>query len=280
MTANALTFKTLTPSGILVPSLPSIWYPMHEPVGSAATTLVEAFGLGPTLTLQGTTPANGWANAGFYTPNGTDHDARGAASAHLDTVMGLNTLAAGGMVVYGFSFQYTGTHSTDGCFFYYGRDSGSTGTGGWGQACGGTGLGSLRLRSIGLASVSLSGYGNWGLTHPSMVQVLLGLSIPTPGFLRVESRISSDPGAIGENQQDLSALTGGLVSTAADGLTLMARRTSAAGSTSLLGNGGDGARMNNFFCQKRPAYDPVVLGEAFNDLMSSPREFPKRLRSA
>ena len=94
MTANAQTYSSITPSRCIAVAdeNPAIWYPMHDGTG---TTLAEALGLGPSMTLAGTTPANGWSNAGAYTPNGTDNVATCAANAHVDSVMSLANIAAG-----------------------------------------------------------------------------------------------------------------------------------------------------------------------------------------
>lgn len=278
MTANTQTYSSITPSrGIAVAAEnPAIWYPYHDGTG---TTLAEALGFGPDLTLAGTTPTNGWTNAGFYTPNGTDNVATSAADSYIDSVMNMADIQSGGMILCGVEVQLVNASATSQYIHFWGRDSTSAGYGGWGMSIASTDAFNVLVRGDTAAGATSTAIGvQIGDTHTVPIKVLVSMWFEGP-YLRLEMRQSGtvDPGNIGTNQLDLSGLT--MQDAALEGLTLMARRTSAALPSSFpLGGGSSGARINNWFCQKRAQYSSLIADDAYADMLAAGREFPRSLR--
>lgn len=278
MTANAITRASLTPSrGVAVATAnKSFWYPLHEGTG---TSLADALGSGPTMTLGGTTPANGWTNPGEYAPNGTDNIATSASSAHMNSVLGLAQLASGGMLLCGYELIVPNASSAGNQFiFWYGRDSATAGFGGWGLTYNSSDQVAFYMRGVEAGAVNSIGLGVViGDTHSVPVKVLVTIWYES-GYLRFEVRQSgtSSPGTIGTQQIDVSGLT--LPASASDGTTLMARRTGAATYANFMGASASGARLNNVFAQYRPTYSSTISALAYADMVASSREFPRSLR--
>lgn len=278
MTANAITRASLTPTRSIPPATAnkSFWYPLHEGTG---TTLADALGSGPTMTLGGTTPANGWTNPGEYAPNGTDNIATSASSAHINSVLGLAQLASGGMLLCGYELIVPNASSAANQFiFWYGRDSATAGFGGWGLTYNSSDQVAFYMRGVEAASVNSIGLGvAIGDSHTVAVKVLVTIWYES-GYLRFEVRQSgtSLPGTIGTQQIDVSGLT--LPASASDGTTLMARRTGAATYANFMGASASGARLNNVFAQYRPTYSSTISALAYADMVASSREFPRSLR--
>lgn len=277
MTANTQTYASITPSrGIAVASEnPAIWYPMHE---GAGTTLAEALGLGPSMTLAGTTPANGWANAGAYTPNGTDNYASCAANAHLDSVMGLANIATSGMILFGFELQFTSASATQQYINFWGRDSASAGFGGWGIYVASNDSMNILVRGVQAGASDSRPMGvQLGDTHAAPIKVLVAMWFES-GYLRLECRQTGtvNPGVIGSDQMDCTAIT--LPATASDGGVLMMRRNGVTPTQMPLGGGTSGARLNNVFCQRRAQFSSSIADDAFADMQAASREFPRSLR--
>lgn len=272
MTANAITRSSLTPArGVDVSaSNPAIWYPMHE---GAGTTLAEAFGDGPTLTVGGTSPAATiWANAGCLTPNGTDHAATAAQQAHADTVCNLASLVSGGMLLLGAEIQLAGANAATTYFFGHGRDSATAGYGGWWMGVNGSDQPQFLFRGQGAASNVSGAMGlSIGDTHAGMVRLLVALWIENSVSLRAELRTSATGETVGAVQYDLTGQT--IPSAALDGMTLFGKRIS--GATI---NAYSAARVNNLFVQKRAAYSSTIAAAAWADMAAAPREFPRSLR--
>jgi len=270
MTANAITRSSLTPArGVDVSARnPAIWYPMHE---GAGTTLAEAFGDGPTLTVGGTSPAATiWANAGCLSPNGTDHVATAAQQAYADTVANLASLTSGGMLLVGFEIQYPGANPALNYLLGHGRDASTAGYGGWWIGINSVGQPAIAVRGNGAAS-SVSG--NLGIsigdTHAAPVQVLVSMWIDG-AYLMADTR-ASNTATVGRTQFDVSAIT--LPSAALDGISMFAKRTSAAGYGVWTA-----ARMNSVYLQKRAVLDLALPAQALADMVAAPREFPRVLR--
>ena len=281
MTANALILRPgiTPPSSIAVADEnPAIWYPYHEGTG---TTLSDALGAGPDMTLAGTTPGNGWTNAGLYTPNGTDNVATCAANSHVDSVMSLANIAAGGMLVIGCEVQLASASATQQYIHFWGRDSSTAGYGGWGMSVSTADAFNVLVRGNGAGSSNNTALGvQIGDTHTEPVKVLV-VAWFEGNYLRLEMRQSGTaaPGSIGTNQLDLTGLS--LQTAASDGLTLMARRTSSGTpSTMPLGGGSSGARINNWFVQRRAQYSSLIADDAYAAMVAAPREFPLPLRGS
>lgn len=278
MTANAITRSSLTPSrGVAVATAnKSFWYPLHEGTG---TSLADALGSGPTMTLGGTTPANGWTNPGEYAPNGTDNIATSASSAHMNSVLGLAQLASGGMLLCGYELIVPNASSAANQFiFWYGRDSATAGFGGWGLTYNSSDQVAFYMRGVEAGAVNSIGLGvAIGDSHTVAVKVLVTIWYES-GYLRFEVRQSgtSSPGTIGTQQLDVSALT--LPSTATDGTTLLARRTGASSYANFMGASTSGARVNNVWAQYRPTYSSTISALAYTDMVAASREFPRSLR--
>jgi hypothetical protein len=272
MTANAITRSSLTPArGVAVSaSNPAIWYPMHEGTG---TTLADALGSGPTLTVGGTSPAATiWANAGCLTPNGTDHAATAAQQAHADTVCNLNSLVSGGMLILGMEIQYAGANSASNYIFGHGRDAATAGYGGWWFGVNGSDQPQFLFRGNGAASNVSGAMGlNVGDTHSGMVRMLLALWIENRVSLRAELRTGTTGDTVGTAQYDLTGQT--IPSAALDGLTVGGKRISGATLNSY-----SAARLDNLFVQKRAAYSSTIAAAAWADMAAAPREFPRSLR--
>ena len=278
MTANAQTYSSITPSRCIAVAdeNPAIWYPMHD---GAGTTLAEALGLGPSMTLAGTTPGNGWTNAGLYTPNGSNNVATCAANSHVNSVMSLANIAAGGMLIIGCEVQLDSASATQQYIHFWGRDSSTAGYGGWGMSISTADAFNVLVRGNGAGSSNNTALGvQIGDTHTAPVKVLV-VAWFEGNYLRIEMRQSGtvEPGNIGSNQLDLTGLTH--QTAASDGLTLMARRTSAGTpSTGPLGGGSSGARINNWFVQRRAQYSSLIADDAYADMLAAGREFPRSLR--
>lgn len=275
MTANAQTYNSITPArGIAVATNnPSVWYSLHEGTGTAVD---DVFGLGPTLTINGTTPGSNWTKPGQYTPNGTDNYASGSATAHLNSVFGLASLATAGMVLVGFDYILPNASGSDQTFFYFGRDS-TVGGGGWGVSIATTDAVAIRLRSASYVTANFQGLGSVVESSASLVSELYTLWMEGTN-LRIERRNSADPGTVNNTQYDITAIGGALCGDTTDGLTLFTRRVGASGGSAWLGASGSGFSMGNFFAQKRPTFDSLIAGQAFADLLAAPREFPRALR--
>jgi hypothetical protein len=272
MTANAVTRSTLTPSRLVqvAAANPAVWYPMHD---GAGTSVAEALGLGPTMTLAGTTPANGWANAGAYTPNGTDNYASCPSNAYLDSAMGLANIATSGMILCGFEIQFPAASATQQYINFWGRDSATAGFGGWGLYIAPNSSVNILVRGVTAASSDNTPIGvQVGDTHAQPKRVLVTMWFEA-GYLRLECRMDSN---IGTNQIDCRAIT--LPGAASDGGVLMMRRNGVTPTQSPLGGGATGARLNNFFCQRRTQYSSLISSAAYADMLAAGREFPRALR--
>lgn len=274
MAANSLILRPgVVPSGsIAVDSAnPAVWYPCHEGSG---TSLADALGTGPALTLVGTTPANGWANAGGYTPNGTDNVATCAANSVLDNIYSLANIASAGMILVGFEVMLANASATQQYIHFWGRDSSTAGYGGWGMSISTTEAVNVLVRGNGSGSAVNTALGvQIGDTHSAPVKVLVSMWMEG-AYLRMEMRQS---GSVGSNQLDLSGLT--MQTAASDGLSFMVRRTSASTpSTTPLGGGSSGARINNYFIQRRAQYSSTIADDAYDDMVARSREFPRSLR--
>lgn len=277
MTANAQTYSSITPSRCIAVAddNPAVWYPMHEGTG---TTLSEALGLGPSMTLAGTTPANGWSTAGCYTPNGSDNYASCASNSHINSVMGLANIASSGMILCGFELQFPSASGTLQYINFWGRDSASAGFGGWGIYIASNDSVNILVRGVQAGSSDSRPMGvQLGDTHTAPIKVLVSMWFES-GYLRLECRQtgSVDPGVIGSDQMNCTAIT--LPSTASDGAVLMMRRNGVTPTQSPLGGGSSGARLNNFFCQRRAQFSTTIADDAFADMEAAGREFPRALR--
>ena len=278
MTANAITRSSLTPArGVAVAaSNKSFWYPLHEGTG---TSLADALGSGPTMTLGGTTPANGWTYPGEYAANGTDNIATSPSSAHIDSVLSLAQLVSGGMLLCGYELIVPNASSATNQFiFWFGRDSATAGYGGWGLTYNSSDQLAFYMRGVEAAAVISTATGvGIGDAHTVAIKVLITIWHES-GYLRFESRQTGTfaPGVIGTKQVDLTGLT--LPSSASDGLILLARRTSAASFANFMGSGSSGARVGNVFAQYRPTYSSTISAAAFADMQAASREFPRSLR--
>lgn len=278
MTANAITYNSLTPSRGIPPATAnkSLWYPLHEGTG---TSLADALGSGPTLTLGGTTPTSGWAEIGSYTANGTDNIATSASNAHVNSVLGLSQLSSGGILLCGYELQVPNASSIANQFvFWFGRDSATAGFGGWGLTYNSSDQPAFYMRGVEAASVNSVGLGvAIGDTHTAFIKVVVALWVES-GYLRMECRQSgsASPGTVGTQQVDLTGLT--LPATASDGMMLLARRTSAASYANFMGGGSSGAKLGNVWAQYRPSYDSTIAAAAYADMVAASREFPRSLR--
>lgn len=261
---------TVLPLSAVDPTNPSIWYPMHEGTG---TSLACAFGTGPTLTLNGTSPAaTGWANAGCFTPNGTDHQATAAQQAYADNVLNLASLVTGGMLLVGCELQFAGANAATSYMVGHGRDATTAGYGGWFFGVNGSDQPTFLFRGQGAAGTVSGAMGlNIADTHTSPVQMLLALWIEQSVYLRAELRTSATGASVGSAQYDLTGLT--IPTAALDGMTLMAKRISAGSWNSF-----SAGRLNNVWAQKRATLDAGVAATAWADMTARRREFPGSLR--
>lgn len=271
MTANTLvTLPRVTPSANVAVAHPTVWYTLHEGTG---TTLADAMGYGPNISVSGTTTGI-WTNPGHFTGDGATVYASSGSSTPIDNIFKLSDLD-GKHIICGFEILRANSAASTEYAFMWGRDAVTAGYGAWAINFNGTDQPGFLFRGNGASSSTVPTFGlSIGDTHTASVQMMVEIFINN-GYLEAILYQSTSETA-GTVQINLSTYT--LPSAAPDGLTLFGRRTSGATVQQWLGSGSSGSRMNCFFAQKRSAYDPTIGVLAWNAFKAARREFPSPLR--
>lgn len=256
----------------------AVAYQCHEGTG---TTIADALGQGPTITIQGTL-TNLWNNQGFLTPNGTDViSTETGPDTVIDSICDM-TLLDGEQLLVAFDLSVTGNPASAEGILCWGENSTSSG---WALGINGAG-------QVGLAIRGTGGGGSWDNDDISSFQVgsLSGRAsyvcdIHGNRNATVDFDLYANGAAVG-NSVTGKDLTGGGTAppTGGDdrGLVLMCRNT-ATSTDRLLASATSGALLGRVLMLRRswdPTNDSGLALALAQDLYRYPGEAPMCLLSS
>lgn len=142
----------------------TVFYRMHEQSGAA---FADMLGNGGDLTLAASGTGTPLANAGYVTPDGTNHYLQRDADAYLNALLRLDQEY--GQILTAFDFYWDGAATGTECFFFAGVSNPACG--GWGLALNSAGQVVWVSRGIGASNHATNPFTGYALTSLSSQRI-------------------------------------------------------------------------------------------------------------
>lgn len=169
--SNVKIAPALTPrSSMVTPISPAVFYRLHEGTGSACT---DALGNGPSMTLAGSGVGTPWANAGWLTPNGTDHYVQAGSNPFLRSIFRLDQ--SYGHIIQAFDFYYDGDATGLEALSFIGKSDNTTG--GWGVEINASEQVVITMRGIGASNHVDNVFSGFSLASLASTRVQLAVEL-------------------------------------------------------------------------------------------------------
>lgn len=257
---------------------PCVWYSMHEQTGSS---IADKLGNGAAMTLAASGTGTPWANAGWLTPDGTNHYVSLATDAYLKALLRLDD--TWGQMLFAIAFYHDGSCTNSEALFSVGALS-TQAVGGYDVNINSAMQVQLEMRGVGSTASATTTYDAAAITSFSGVRMGIVLELINNGDNTIDTNLYYN-GVLKRTKTAVSMVPNGATApfgaSEGAGYVVGARGTAATPTYDwLINRAGSNGRIYDFMAMKRGTADLTLGLKLAQDFHNYPMEFPSALVGA
>lgn len=269
---------SLTPRADSISTVsPCVWYSMHEGAGQY---VADKLGNGGDMQLAAYGTGTPWANAGWLTPDGTNHYLnRSSADTYLNALFAFNGSWAQKLFL--IAFYHDGSTTLTEAFFSAGNVNGTDG--GFAITLNGSMQVEVVNRGYGSSALGVTSFDAAAITALSSQRIGIVIELLNNGDNTLDANLYYS-GALKRTKSSLSMIPNsgtapwGAVNSA--GTRIGARAIGASSQDWLLNRGGSNGRIYDFIAMSRTTEDTSLALAVAEEFHNYPMEFPNSLKAA
>lgn len=270
--SNVKIAPALTPRTSLIDTVsPCVWYSMHEQTGSS---IADKMGNGGAMTLANSGVGTPWANAGWLTPDGTNHYLARATDAYLKALFRLDD--AWQQIIFAIAFYHDGACTNSEALFSCGSLSLSS-IGGYDLNINSAMQIGLEMLGVGSSASVTTTYDAAAISGFPNVRMGIVLELLNNGDNTIDTNLYYN-GSLKRTKTAISLVPNGATApfgaSEGAGYAIGARGTAAATYDWHINRAGSSGRIYDFIAIKRASEDATLALKVAQDFHNYPLEFP------